>query len=162
MRLFLKTIPAMILATIFLVSLTGIRLLIHHCMACDTKEVSLVANFDGCCEHHQENYSHQGTITCSFPLTGESSCCVEFGQCGMDEDCCRDEVIYLVNDYELTHERQSIRIESLMVALNIETSFCSLICFSDNNDFIPQNYAEPPPRIVGKEFVLFTRQIKIG
>ncbi len=152
----------MFLATIFLVSLTGIRLLIHHCMACDTKEISLVAYADDCCDHHQENHAHHGTNSCSFPLTGEKSCCAESGQCGMDEDCCKDEVIYLVKDYELSHERQTIRVEAVMIAIHADLNFLSLFNDLEKEFFTPHNYAEPPPRIVGKDFILFTHQIKIG
>jgi len=41
MQNFIKHILTWVLAGIFLVSFTGLRLLIHHCMACESSEVYL-------------------------------------------------------------------------------------------------------------------------
>lgn len=153
----------MILATFFLVSFTGIRLLIHHCMACETTDISLISYSEDCCEHHEQHHSKgEHAKTCAIPQDDNTTCCAQSGQCGMDENCCKDEVIYLAKDYELSHDRQTIRVEAVMVAIHADLNFLSLFNNLEKEFFTPHNYAEPPPRNVGKDFILFTHQIKIG
>ena len=158
MQNILKHILSWTLAAIFLVSFTGLRLLIHHCMACESSNIYLFAQVDGCCEHHSQNHNQQNT--CQLPLDEAASCCSAGNSQSHCENCCKDEIVYLVNEYDVSLERQQNKI----VPVEFELVFISLneLCGFDSSEykFTPHNNFIPPPKWVGKDFILYSHQLK--
>ena len=156
MQNFLKHILTWVLAGIFLVSFTGLRLLIHHCMACESSDIYLFAQVDDCCEHH--NHEHNSENTCSLNSDGSVSCCADKdSQC---ENCCENEVVYIMNDYEVLVERQQFKVEPF------EFEVASILLndlYENHRRENKQGFSDsfiPPPKWVGKDFILFSHQLK--
>jgi hypothetical protein len=156
MQNLLKHILSWILAGIFLVSFTGLRLLIHHCMACESSDVYLFAQVDNCCEHH--SHHHSDGNTCQLPVEEGSSCC-STGDAHCD-NCCKDEVVYVKNEYEVSLDRHQFKIEPVEFELASILTTVLYGCESRESSFIPHKYYTPPPKWVGKDFVLYTHQLK--
>ncbi|MFW5707852.1 MAG: hypothetical protein ACOCX0_02160 [Bacteroidota bacterium] len=159
MKKITTTILSLLLATTFLLSFAGIRLLLHHCVACETTDVNLFVQNADCCTHSNGSASD---ASCELPAEGTASCCASQTSEEQCDNCCEDEIVYLKNDYELNKERNQVKVEP--VALQLELSPINLLQqtveTTDEPAFV--NYIPPPPSYVGKAFVLFTRQIKIG
>ncbi|MFN2395778.1 MAG: hypothetical protein ABR597_08835 [Bacteroidales bacterium] len=158
MQNILKYILTWALAFIFLVSFTGMRLLIHHCMACESSDVYLFSQIDDCCEHQSHNHNHKNS--CQLTVDETSSCCSANDTQTHCENCCKDEVLYVINEYDISLDRQQLKIELLefqiaSILLNELHGFdSSEYIFTPNNNFIP------PPKWVGKDFILYSHQLK--
>ena len=151
---------AYLLATMFLLSFTGIRMLIHHCLSCNTTDVAIFSFAGGECDMHQ----HHAEAVCHMPVSGEagSGCCEtehdeEGGACGQ---CCKTEVHYLKNEYQVSQERNEQRIEPVVVAI-LTPLYLDLV-----EDPLPSNqYIQftntDPPKPVGRDFLIFANQLKI-
>lgn len=158
MRIVVKYILSFVLASLFLVSFTGLRLLIHHCMACETTDYYLFAQVEDCCDTHHQNHA----AACSLPDDAHSNCCAENSENNQDscQNCCQDEVVYLIKEYEVSHDRQQIRIEPLVVDALLPVWTEKTTITEEPSHLAAPNF--PPPMLVGKSFVLFTHQIKTG
>jgi len=75
MRVIGKHILVYLLASMFLVSFTGIRLLIHYCMACETTDVAFLGLNEENADAMHRSHAEEGT--CHIPLDDEdgATCC---------------------------------------------------------------------------------------
>jgi len=151
-----RNILSLLLGGIFVLSLSGLRMFVHYCSGCDVTGVYLFVPDKSCCD------SDVHSATCQIAQDAPAACCelpVEGEGCG---DCCHDEVIYLLNDYELTYDRSQSRIEpqsNKIFALQVYEYFPSF----NVQKFSPTlvEFTDPPPRYAGRNFVIFSHQIKI-
>ncbi len=148
---------ALVLASFFLVSFTGFRLLVHHCMGCEMTEVVFAGSPADCCHKEQDAETN--------------SCCTEYGDpagsnaaCSLDlnSECCDIQTIYLKGDFELVSERSTVKIEVPVLAAFVfiaETAWDQepKILFHGTTTF-----EDPPPRLTGRDFVLYSHQLKIS
>lgn len=153
-----------LLASMFLVSFTGIRLLIHQCLACDSTDIALLgfAAEDASDLHNK----HAGEAVCHLPLeTAEDPACCESHEhdhadhCG---DCCETEVHYLKNDYKVSLEKMEVRVMPIEVAVLIHNL---LPAPEGDAPAVIKHRARPdnaPPRIAGRDFVIYSHQLKIS
>ena len=164
MRRFLLNISVLAIALVFLLSFTGVRLLIHHCLSCETTEMSIlgISLEDGSGMHR--DHAEQ----CHIPGHGEDSdigtgCCdtqENESSCG---DCCESEVQYLNNDTRVPYERAEIKV----VPVEFELSFTSLLK-TGTDEITPASltlYQRPdraPPRLSGRDFVIYSHSLKIS
>lgn len=160
MQKFTKHIMTLLLAGLFLVSFTGVRLLIHQCMACDTSAMYVFADAKSCCEDPTTpNTEH---TACAINANEQGSCCSEENTEGTCENCCNNEVVYVKNDYEVAHERQLPRVEPVLVDAEVFTHSIFSIHFNVRGEnYLFPSTVDPPPRKVAKEFLLFAHQLKI-
>ena len=159
-------IAAIIISLIFLVSSSGVKLFAHHCFGCDEINYSIIANFTDCCAHHSVHYSPQAVGCCNI-ASGEGiakSDIPEYPQCGSSaQRCCKEEVVYLKNDYEVLMSKQDKRLVPAIIAilpalterLLLPDNWSELILFSHNG-------LQPPPRPTGKFFIIFTHYFKVA
>ncbi len=154
---------ALTLATIFLMSFTGVRLLIHHCLGCDTTDIALFSLASDDSMHHK----HAEATTChvAFDDDGHSGCCP--ADHGDDhehgcENCCKTEVHYLKNAYEMQTERNEKRIEAPVLAV----LFHFVAPYTPEE--LPSNLSQQhhtdsgPPTPVGRDFVIYAQHLKIA
>ena len=168
------------LASIFLVSFTGIRLLIHHCLSCDTTDIALLGlSADATAAMHQR-HTQSATCqiapgeadhgTCELPM-GEAdthegalpaTCCDTghdgSGHCG---DCCQTEVHYLKTEYEVPREKVENRIQPVQLALVITNFFQDV---DEPESPLTTQRITPdraPPKPVGRDFVIYAQHLKI-
>ena len=155
------------LAAIFLLSFTGIRMLIHHCLSCETTDILLFASANkDCGAIHHNHHNHNEDAVCHISLNHDEAiaCCVgddehDHNSC---ENCCKTEVHYLKNDYEVFQERSEQRIEPVVVAVLVNLFVPAI------EDDLPAGHpfnhytSTDPPQPVGREFVIYTHQLKIA
>ncbi len=162
-KIFTRILSLILLAT-FLVSFAGLRIQMHECATCNTREISFFGEAQSCCSSSEHASSNEDS--CALPLAGESASC-----CGIPDEetahtsgCCTDEVLYVFNDYEFAKEKQHQRVEPLVitcVALLANTFDASDLSVQKQT-ITPGDDSPPPPNKVGKDFVLFTHQLKIS
>lgn len=159
---------ALLLAGLFLLSFTGIRLMAHHCLGCETTGIVFASSPNACCGtvHQHENDKPESSSCChsggetskdGLPSSGNSP-----SSCDAEQGCCDFEVIYLKNDFEVTQDRVVVRIASPITA--------ALFMFSDDVagpalDRLFESYPSfehPPPRLSGRDFLLSTHQLKVS
>ncbi len=161
----------------FLVSFTGMRLLIHHCMACDATDVALLGLQAEDPEAMHRDHAKDGTCaipiddaeaaTCHIPLddTEGVSCCYTHGDhsdngCG---DCCQSEVHYLRAEFEVTPDKHEPRIEPVMITLHPGlTQAAWFVPEMSANLIMPVVNERPPPRMTGRDFVIYAHHLKIS
>ncbi len=172
-----KHIITYLLASMFLLSFTGMRLLIHHCLACDTTDVALLGLHAEDAEAMHRDHAEGGTCaipiddaeagTCHIPFDDAEglSCCDTHDRhsdrgCG---DCCQSEIHYLRAEFEVTTDKQEPRLEPVLITL-----LPSLI---NTTRFEPEESAKltkpvtderPPPRLTGRDFVIYAHHLKIS
>ncbi len=153
------------LAGIFLMSFTGVRMLIHHCLSCDTTDVALFSFTGGDCDalHHK----HTESAACHIPVSGEdaTACCAAKHDDDHDDacgNCCKTEIHYLKNEYQVPQERNEHKIEPVVLAILIPL-YLSIDDFEPFNDLaLGQTSNADPPKPVGRDFVIFSHQLKIA
>ncbi len=159
----IRQTTALLLAAFFLVSFTGMRLLVHHCMGCDTTGIVFAAAQPDCCGHAGKADPMDGA--------GETACCALPGPaaeppaCGLNgpDGCCRIEVVYLKNDAELASERPVVRVEApALVVLHALASGEGLLTDREPESLSGTSKTDPPPRLTGREFILFSHHLKIA
>lgn len=167
MKTILTYILSLLMAFMFLVSFTGMRMLIHHCFACESTEVLAIGmstNEDLEDIHH----THHEDNGCHLPAENAISAEAEEKCCHGDQEChdahcgydCDSEVEYFRNDYELTQERQEIRIPP-PEALYVEADLFPVLAGTDPLPaVIPKPQKDIPPRLAGRDFIIFSRQLK--
>lgn len=159
MKQYLRHFLAFLLAAFFLVSFTGFRLLVHHCLGCDTTEIMFAQESVSCCAT-----SH--TLNAHKEVDAAASCChsSEQSQCGLpiESECCDLEVIYLKAELEGTPNKLVQKIEPPVFDVIAEMLGChdNLLPTQLSSATVPT--VDPPPRRVGKDFVLFAHHIKIA
>ncbi len=166
MKRLLNHILALLLASMFLVSFTGIRLLVHHCMSCDTVDV-FFANYSGdqCkdihLQHHLARHLQEGESA------GVSSCCQgdhhHTASCALSSGCCETEEVFVRNDEVFPYERLLIKWQHLDKYVPLSAG----ICLAQKGEHLSQEsgfyqYIQPPPKLVGREFVIFSHQLKFS
>lgn len=159
-------IMALTLAAMFLLSFTGIRLLIHYCMSCDTTDVSLFgfAGQDTGAMHQRHLESSVCHISFEDDQTEAITCCdhdeAEAHQhCG---DCCKSDVHYVKNDYEVPREKMDVRVIPVELVILLPNLLPDT---GDNSEPVSKIVAvsdRPPPKPVGRDFVIFSHQLKIS
>ena len=152
-----KTV-SILLATIFLVSFTGMRLVMHHCSGCGTTEIVLASvGTDSCCGQ---------TAGASEPGKGSASdmaCCTpEDITChaGIHAGCCQFEDLYLKGEFTLIIDKVSPRIDLPVVADAITPEPIDAAIHSTGIVATPYHVTNPPPRLAGRAFVLYSHQLK--
>ncbi len=156
---------ALTLATIFLMSFTGVRLLIHHCLGCDTTDIALFSLVTDDCNSLHHKHTEAATCHISFDDDGHTGCCPGYdadNPAHSCENCCKTETHYLKNDYEMQSERNEKRIEApvLAVLLHFVTPY---ILEEIPSKTSLQHYPETePPTPVGRDFVIFAQRLKIA
>ncbi len=152
---------AITLAGLFLLSFTGLRLEAHHCLSCGTSDYSLFAPAEDCCS----SSPGQKQGACSFLPVGDASSCCDTPTDEAEsesQECCEDEVVYLVNEYDIAKERPHPKTGPIVTAcldLHDTTRVFAPVEAIKNS---LQNFTDPPPRISGRDFVIFSHQIIIG
>ncbi len=156
---------ACILAAFFLLSFTGVRLLIHHCMSCDTTDYAFLGFASG-----RPGYLHEHSAdatACSLPEHHKAApvCCDSHGtdhtSDGSCEECCNSEIHYLKADIETHQVKHDIRIvpqvlDALPLAIIPPGEFPVI---RSNETLARKN--KPPPGFVGRGFVIYSHQLKI-
>ena len=168
MKVIFRHIIIWTLAAFFLVSFTGFRLLVHHCLSCDTTDVFLAQMPQGsdCCHGLHDNGSH---LHCEVESNGESSCCpapagmpdAEDGIFLLSYLGCETDIHYLKHEYRITTEHTQERISPVELSVNWLQSTDHV---NDIHGFTLLNSSfvnHPPPVPVGKDFVVFAHQLKI-
>lgn len=145
-----------ILAFVFLVSFTGLPMLMHHCFSCESTSIHLFSQIQDCCEAHREHHHH----SCADQENPETDCCSQHTDEAC-ENCCKDSLIYLQNDYTFSLDRQILKI------LPWEFAVLGLITFEAEPNLtlsgafgLDDACHDPPPRITGKTFLIYTHQLK--
>lgn len=158
MQKFIKYILIWTLAGIFLVSFTGLRLLIHECIACESSGVYLFSQINDCCDHNNENQSSDST--CKLPVNETSSCCSVNDTESQCENCCKNEPVYVKNEYDVSPSRQHIKIHPVEFEV-ASIALHDLYGFNSREyKFLYRNIFIPPPKLVGKDFILYSHQLK--
>ncbi len=172
-----KHIISYLLASMFLVSFTGMRLLIHHCMACDTTDVALLGL-------HAENpdamhRDHAGGGTCTIPIDDaeaascqvplddakDATCCDSHGApgdhgCG---DCCQSEVHYLRAEFEVTPDKHEPRLAPVLITLLPTLMHPERFVAEESLTLtMPVVDERPPPRFTGRDFIIYAHHLKIS
>ena len=145
---------SLLLAATFLMSYTGLRLLIHHCMSCESTGLAVFSQQQSCCLEQDE----EATV-CDISSTSASCCIPAEGEAC--ENCCSEEVVYLKKDFEFSKDRQQPRIESVPVDVFADLFGNEIIHSVTSNQVVSFNNTDPPPKLTGKAFVLFSHQLKI-
>ena len=188
MKKIIRTITALVLASIFLVSFTGIRLLVHNCAGCGTSEIVFAIETVSCCgklhapddhtvpiltaDHQVRN--HEATPNTAAgevaadneaDLNKAAACCIasEPGPCesGCGESCCDFESIYLKGEYDFTFSKAMGTI--LVPVLDIPADIAGETCDTADRQFnlTDTSFNDTPPKLSGRNFLLFAHQIKI-
>ncbi len=151
------------MASLFLVSFTGIKMLVHHCMSCETTAYSLISHTDGHCPQPELAELTDESACCISEVVNENSYCssIENVCNGCTDNCCDNEVLYFVNDYEVSFERNEFNLSPWVQALlpSLLNDYYSLTAP------VPTFYtidSQPPPKWVGKEFILFSHQLRVS
>jgi hypothetical protein len=160
-----RTITSLLLTGIFLVSFTGLRLLVHHCAGCGTSELVIIGDASDCCMNPSEDAFD--FLIAGADLDTETSepmaCCAATAQsCGLtgQESCCDFESMYLKADLKLMVEKPLPRLD--MPVSELAAIFTAMMCFSAvaSSPLAADYFIDPPPRLAGRDFVLYAHQLK--
>lgn len=155
MKTALRHTLSFLLAGFFLVSFTGFRLIVHHCMGCEINEVVFSAELTDCCRTVQETPS-----CCQEHATaeGETPAC----DLQLTEECCNIQAVYLMGDFELISERTTVKIDIPVVVAWQATSDIISGPTPETRVYTAGASEDPPPRLTGRDFVLYAHQLKIS
>lgn len=151
------------LAGMILVSFTGMRLLIHHCFACDTTDVVLAAFAPEACDAFHDN--HHTHSHCEIHGTGygdNTPCCenAEEGLVADCQDCCDTEHHYARTEYRVVQENLDIRVLPQEMEAPFVKKTDLLNPISSHVEVAIVIPPEPPPGHWGRDFVIFSHQLK--
>lgn len=163
MRQFAKHTMIFLLSLIFLVSFSGIRMLVHHCLSCETTDIAILAfSSENTRSLHQK---HMEESSCNLPSPGEEihTCCDandhQHEEC---HDCCKSEEHYLKTDYKISHDKPEVRVVPteliLLTSLVLPAEHTKPLTTSERL-FYPDR---APPRPAGRDFVIYSHQLKIA
>ncbi len=187
-----RKLASILLACSFLVSFTGIRLLVHHCAGCGTSEVVFLGDASACCMNPSDGsvaFLLAGTYNASVgnetdaetdkraslscradtgvisvaDMEASLSCCAAAAQsCSLSgqEGCCNFESLYLKADLNLTVEKPLPRVE--VPVSDVAVLFPAMLSLSvfASSLLAPNCFIDPPPRLTGRDFVLYSHQLK--
>jgi len=160
-----KHIISYLLASMFLVSFTGMRLLIHHCMACDTKDLALLGWHLEDPEAMHRDHAEGGTCQIPHDATEGVTCCDTHDNhgdhgCG---DCCQSEVHYLRAEFKVTPDKHEPPIEPVQLTLHPRIMEAAWFVPEKPASLIMPVFNErPPPRLTGRDFVIYAHHLKIS
>lgn len=155
----LRTILALFLVFNFIVSYTGVRLLVHYCFHCDVAEYNMfVEPGHNCCDIEHKHHNNDDI---------EATCCSAVGDYDLNlqheencENCCSTQAKYFKNDYQTFKDNAGVRI--LLPVFAVLPVLKTVCCATCTEEELFSDYIDKPPRILtGKEFVIFTHQLKI-
>lgn len=162
MKRFATISIAFVLAALVLVSFTGLRLLIHHCFACETTDVVWAAFAPESCEELHTRHKGQDQCTLVGHNLESDSCC---GLDGTDHlpdchNCCDTEHQYVKTDLRVTQDKNDVRIlpHELDVKLTGKIDFESAGFSTESGKLLIPS--EPPPVQWGRDFLIFSQQLK--
>ncbi len=148
-------ILATILAFNILLSFAGVNLLIHNCHHCNSTEFFVFFEPDhDCCEnHHNSNHKKDQSECCTLPIEANSSE-------GLCDNCCSTETEYVKADYKASVEKN---ITKIWVATTPIASVLIDVCCVDcvKEETAKFYYDKPPHKPTGKDFVIFSHNLKI-
>jgi hypothetical protein len=155
------------LAAIFLLSFTGMRMLIHHCLSCETTDILLFAySANQCASVHHNHHDHNDNAVCHINLNHDEAiaCCegdgvLDHNSC---ENCCKTEFHYLKNDYDVYQERSEQRIEPVVVAVLVNFFVPVVDDELSTGHSFNQYTNTDPPQPVGRDFIIYTHQLKVA
>lgn len=158
MKKFSQIFFSLLLATLFLLSFTGIKLVVHHCFHCEVTEINVFsATHHDCCENEGHHQGHKDLA--------DNSCCTGLQSTSADEDscdnCCSSKEQFVKQDYQVSHYKYAVKIftpeSNALLSVNSE---CCTTCAIEETLF---EHCEHPPYNFqrGKDFVIFTHQLKI-
>jgi hypothetical protein len=153
-----RNILSVVLASLFLVSFTGIQMLVHYCMSCNTTEYNLDFSEQKCTNHEPI----QSTQTCCSIDIIKDGCCEITSDAAQCDDCCSHETFYLKNDYQVAYERHDQKILPVVFSLLPSVLHEVVQQLSAKEDHSLMNALPPPPMRTGKDFILYSHQIKIA
>lgn len=147
---------SLLLASVFLLSFTGLRLLSHYCTGCQTEDVSLFTEMQSCCSNHQ----HEESMQCDLEMAVDT-CCTE-DQPVPCSNCCSEQVIYVKHKYEVVTYSEQLRLLPVMITIPVFV-YHHLSAQKVTGDELSFGLfsAQPPSRIVGKEFLVYSHQLKL-
>lgn len=159
----LLQISSLVLVSVFLVSFTGMRIFVHECATCNSSEISMFQNEAGCCSTAS---THENAGTCDLPSNDNSAgcCSTPTSNSGCKTDhCCTDQVIYLVNEYDFSKDRSKERVEPhVLKFLQVALALAKVVPSDETTTLGYLPFGEPPPKLSGKEFIIFSHQLKIS
>ncbi len=163
MKRIAKHIMVFLLSLIFLVSFSGIRLMMHHCFSCETTDITFLgfASEDARSMHQK----HREASSCHLPAHGKEThtCCDSHAHDDAEcKDCCESEVHYLKTDYKVSHEKSEIRVAPLELTVLIPVLYPSEdagLLTAKEYRFYPDR---APPRPAGRDFIIYSHQLKIA
>jgi|GEM_PF-2576403 len=147
------------LAGIFLLSFTGVSLILHHCMACEITEYYLTVN-SGQVEHHHKDEGHScydETENSGKENDDDLHVCGIFKN---DTEHCKTEFEYLKHDYEGFQIHSVSNFIPFPIVFSDEIILSNFCCSDSIAGKIVQDYIDPPPKLVAKAFIIFTNQLK--
>ncbi len=165
MRKHLQLVFSFVMVVLFTVSFTGIRLFVHECASCNTVAVGLLKPLHDCCEKPSGTNHSQCAEVKHAEISEPISCCNADSepQTCHKGNCCSDEIRYIVNETDFTKERPISNPEPLVLPV-------LLACFTDislselsaSQISYPLHSNDPPPRLTGKEWIIYSHQLKIS
>jgi hypothetical protein len=154
---------SIVLLASFLVSFTGVRLLVHECDTCGTVDFSLLGNkADGACCN--SGTSNDGS--CALPNTDtpdSGSCCSDKEPANTHStSCCTNETVYIIADLDFIKDNSKPKIDAQLVATCIFLLSLQDFIIPDqpNHSSFYQDFS--PPLRSGRDFVIFSHQLKIS
>ncbi len=155
---------ALMLAGMFLLSFSGMRFILHHCLSCETTDVLIAGQaVDHCEDTHSRHL--QGTHHPHEPMP-ESACCPIGDQdaagCSHEAECCITEDLSMHPPEMVAQERMGYQIQPLALLLAFMPAHGLL--FSDDPTAparVDATWADPPWKRSGRQFIIFSHQLKI-
>jgi hypothetical protein len=148
----IRAFLTLILAISFLVSFTGIRLHMHNCNSCEKTEYYLFSeNPHSCCE----------SVKVAKELESQkNSCCNNEVHVSSCDNCCSTEAEYIKAEY---HAASAQPLTKIWLPISpapsiIETACCSA-CVEEKT--ASEFYDKPPYILQGKDFIIYSHQLKI-
>lgn len=152
---------SIILTGFFLLSNTGISLMLHHCLACDETEYFLAA-YNNEIKHHHHNDCHEydeDVAICNI----ETHSCEHIHSCGIFSDeteSCKTQVQYLKSDFESLLTNTSDNLIQPAVSIPEDITLMDVCCRECGAGKILKDYIDPPPKLVSRAFIVFAHQLK--
>ncbi|MBS4014685.1 MAG: hypothetical protein KGZ97_13180 [Bacteroidetes bacterium] len=156
MKKTVNSILSVILALNLLLSFAGVRLLVHNCHHCNSTEYFVFFEPDhDCCGHNHEINIHKHS---------KSDCCSTSGDTNniqqSCDNCCSTDTEYVKADYNASVEKTTTKIWVASIPLvSVLTSVCCTHCVKEIS--AKDYYDKPPYTPTGKDFIIFSHNIKI-
>lgn len=153
---------AFMLAGMFLISFSGMRFILHHCLSCETVDFLIAGRAVDFCEDPH---------SCHFPGTNHaheampgSACCTlgdpHAAGCALGVECCITEDVTMEPPEVVVQERPAYQIQPVTLLLAFVTE--GGLFFLDETTTVGEDatWADPPWKPSGREFIIFSHQLK--